>query len=143
VLGNRVGRCPRVRHVGLAGQAGRRVDGHEHELGVGQAVLVARGEMQPARPHVALDELLQPRLVDRDAAVPQDADLALIDVDARHPVSKIGKTGSGNKPDVARPDDADRGHPAYTSNCESLSLLSTRPEQAPPARRKRPESIQV
>src|SRR4051794_3322153 len=99
-----------VRHVGLAGQSRRRVDGHEHELGALQAVLVAGREMEAAGPHVPLDQLFETGLINRDTAAAQYADLSLVDVDAGYRVSQIGKTGSSNKPNVAGPDDANRGH---------------------------------
>jgi hypothetical protein len=40
------------------------------------------GELQPAIRGIALDHLFQIRLMDQDAAIVEDLDLALIDIDS-------------------------------------------------------------
>ena len=50
---------------------------------------------------IALDELLEARLVDRDLALLQARDLGRVDVDAQHLVAGIGEAGAGDEADVA------------------------------------------
>ena len=64
------------------------------------------GEVQAAA--VALDQLGEPRLPDRDAALVQALDLGLVDVDAVDVGAELGESGRGDQADVARADDADR-----------------------------------
>jgi hypothetical protein len=64
------------------------------------------GEVEPLA--VALDELGQARLPDRDPALLQPADLLRVDVDAPDLVAQLGEAGGGDEADVARSDDSDR-----------------------------------
>ena len=57
-------------------------------------------EPQPALLGIAPDELLEPRLVDRDLALLQALDLGGVDVDAQHVVAGIGEAGARDEADV-------------------------------------------
>ena len=65
------------------------------------------GEGQPACAHVAGDQLVEPRLVDRHLAALERRDLAGVLVDADHVVAEIGKAGAGNEADIAGADHRD------------------------------------
>ena len=56
---------------------------------------------------VARDELLEPRLVDRDLAAAQALDLLGVDVDAPDLAAQLGEAGGRHQADVAGADDAD------------------------------------
>ena len=96
-----------VGEVGLARLARRRPDGDEHHLGAPDRVRAGGGEGEPALLHVAADELLEARLVDRDLARAERLDLPLVHVDAADLVPGLGEAGAGDEPDVTRADDRD------------------------------------
>ena len=58
-------------------------------------------EVQPVA--VALDQLREPRLPDRDPALLEALDLGLVDVDAPDVVAELGEAGGGDQADVAVP----------------------------------------
>ncbi len=62
------------------------------------------GEVQAPRGTIALDHLLQPRLVDRDAAVVEDAHLALVHIETHHVVADLREAGPGHQADVTTAD---------------------------------------
>src|SRR5205085_5290533 len=72
---------------------------------VGDGLLDLGREGQAAFLDVALDELLEAGLVDRDLTGFESRDLSLVDIDARDVVSALGKTRTGNQADVAGPND--------------------------------------
>jgi hypothetical protein len=84
----------------------RRADGDEQQPGVLERVREVGGEVQP--PAVALHQLGQAGLPDRDAALLEALDLRLVDVDAPDVVAELGEAGGGDQADVARADDPDR-----------------------------------
>ena len=63
--------------------------------------------VQPLGLDVALDQLGQPRLVDRDLAAVEGVDLLLVDVDAGHVVAALGEAGAGDQADVTGADHGD------------------------------------
>jgi hypothetical protein len=96
-----------VLHVGRAVLVGRRAHADELQRAVRDRGGDVGRELQPARRAVARDDLVQPRLVDRDAALVEDADLARVDVQADHVVAHFGEAGAGDEADVAGADDGD------------------------------------
>jgi len=64
-------------------------------------------ELQPSLGDVAIDDLVQARLVDRDFPLLQRVDFLGIDVDADDIVAEISETCAGNQADVACADDRD------------------------------------
>ncbi len=75
-------------------------------------------KLEPPGAHVAGDQIVQPRLVDRQFAAPQHGDLVGVLVDAGHVVAEIGKAGPGNEPDIAGTDhrDAHQGRAIMVNN---------------------------
>src|SRR4051812_38271211 len=66
-----------------------------------QSLRQVRGERQPALPHVRGNQLLEPRLEDRDLARIQGVDLAGVLVDASHLMAKVGNAGARDEADIA------------------------------------------
>ena len=91
--------------VRVAGVGRRRADGHEQQPGVLERVGDVGREVQAIA--VALDELGEARLPDRDPALLEALDLGLVDVDAPDVVAQLGEAGGGDQADVAGPDDPD------------------------------------
>ena len=58
------------------------------------------GELQASGRHVALDDLLHARLVDRDPAVVEDADLAFVEIEADDVVAHLRQTGTRDEADI-------------------------------------------
>src|SRR5690606_12003578 len=81
----------------------RRADGDEDDLGGAHGAGQLRGERQPLL--VALDQLLETRLVDRHAAAPQHPDLGFQLVHTHDVIARLRETGSDHQADVARTDD--------------------------------------
>ncbi len=65
----------------------------EHRISLGQDGSDVEREVQPTGGHVGFNQLIQPRLEDRDATRQQRVDLVAVLVHARHVVTKIGKAG--------------------------------------------------
>ena len=86
--------------------AHRRADGEEHEVGVSDRRVKLGREADPPHAQIALEQLLQPRLVDRHAALAQLLDPARILVDAGHIPAELGEAGGGDEADIARPNHA-------------------------------------
>ena len=78
-----------------------RADRDEHRLGVGDRGGEIGREGQALLAHVAGDEILQARLVDRHDAPAQRRDLALVEIDADGRVAEVREAGAGDEPDVA------------------------------------------
>ena len=93
--------------------ARRRTDGDEDRLDIGDRRGEIGREGQPALAHVAGDEFLEARLVDRHHALVQSGDLSLIEIDTGDVMPEIRQTGAGHQADVARTDHgyAQRGLP--------------------------------
>src|SRR5690606_31414565 len=64
-----------------------------------------RRESQTALAAVALDDLLEPGLVDRNLPAPEGADLGLVLVDAHHLIAVLGKARADDQPYISRTDD--------------------------------------
>ncbi len=111
-LGDLLARREHGADVGRAVRIGRCA--HGEEVGVGRVVRRCdlRVEVQAARALVALDQIAQSRLVDRDDAVAQLPHAVWIDVDAEHVVAELGQAGAGDEADVADPE-GDETHGAY------------------------------
>ena len=88
----------------------------QYVLQVGRTVLVGRGanrdeldvavrhagcdigrKLQAASGAVACHDLFQARFVNRDAAVVQDVDLVLVDVETEHVVAEFRQAGAGDQ----------------------------------------------
>ncbi len=98
---------PDAAQVGAAVGALRRPDGDEDDLGLGDPRAQVGREGQPAVARVAMDQLGQPRLVDRHLALLQALDLRLDLVDAHHVVAALGQAGALDQSHISRPDDCD------------------------------------
>src|SRR5262249_15300221 len=110
VLGDGAG-CPlHVAQVRLAVLALRRGHGDECKLGARHSLRVGGGEAQPLSAGISLDKLLQARLVEVETIAPKSADLLLVDVDDADLVAKVGETGSGGQPNIARAYHGDAVH---------------------------------
>ena len=97
-----------IGEVGMAvAAAGGCADGDEDGFGVAHGLGQARREGEPAAGMVALDQGLEAGLVDRDPALAEHGDLALVLVDADHVEPELGKAGAGDEPDIARADHRD------------------------------------
>ena len=68
---------------------------------------VLGGEAQAAVGQPLRDQLIEPRLVDRQVATAQSLDARRIDVEADHVVADMRQTGSRDEADVAGADDGD------------------------------------
>ena len=64
-------------------------------------------ELDAAGLGVALDQRIQPGLVDRNLAAVQPLDLAGIDIDTDDMVARIRQTGAGDQADVAGAENRD------------------------------------
>jgi hypothetical protein len=84
-----------------------RADGDEHHIGALDRLRQAGGEGQPLLGAVAAHELLEPGLINRDAAAVQGADLGGILVHANDGVARFREAGSNDEPDVSSSDDGD------------------------------------
>src|SRR5690606_13054667 len=84
--------------------ARRRADRNEHRIGIRQRAGKVERELEPFSRDVALDQLVQSRLEDRNAPLAQRRDLAGILVDAAHVMPEIRKARTRYKADVARAD---------------------------------------
>ncbi len=102
-----LGHRPHVLQIGFAVDARRRADGDEDEFGLAQRLGIVSGEMQPAGGHVAMDDFLQPRLVDRQLAALEAGDPVGVDVEGHNPVAQVGEARPGDQADIADPDDGD------------------------------------
>ena len=81
-------------HVGRADlRQRRRADGDEDRLRPAPGLFQAGCERQPARGLIGERQFAQTRLVDRNAALSQTCDFALVDLDADDLMTKIGQTG--------------------------------------------------
>src|SRR5258708_3317030 len=99
-------RADPVLQVGRAVFARRGSDRDHLQLRVGRALRGIGGEREAPGCHVVAHHLLQARLEDRDLAIPQHADLALVHVEAQHVVADVGEAGAGDEPDISGADDA-------------------------------------
>src|SRR5204862_6079777 len=81
-------------------------------------------EGEAALAEVVHDERLEPRLVDRQLAVLQSADLRRVDVGAEDVVAGLREAGAEHQPDVPRPDDGDL-HPSASGRRGSTWRVST------------------
>jgi hypothetical protein len=111
VLAHLGGGLEQVAQVGRAVGGARRAHGHEDRVAMLGGLGVRGGEAEPAGLGVALDQLVEARLVDRDLTVAQAGDLALVHVGADHVVAVIGEARSGDQSHVPSSDDADFHEP--------------------------------
>jgi len=91
-----------VLQVGRTVLVRRRADRDELEQAMLDAALDIGRKLQAAGLHVALDVVVEPRLVDRHFAVVQALDLVLVDVHAHDVVARLRHAGAGDQADVAR-----------------------------------------
>ena len=85
----------------------RGADGQQYHIGLGDRRGELRRKAQPARGAVGFDELIEPRLVDRDAPLAQRGDLFRVLIDTNHLMAEIGETGAADQPDIAAADNGD------------------------------------
>jgi hypothetical protein len=96
-----------VFQVGRTILVGRRADCDELELAVRHRRVDVGGKAQATRRFVAADHRLQAGFVNGNAAVVENVDLALIEIETEHVVADFGKAGSGDQADIAGTDDGD------------------------------------
>jgi len=103
--GNLLGRGEDVAKDGMAIAAARgRADRDKDRIGARHGRSQIGGEGQSACRHVARDQRIETRLVDRHPPRLQRGDLALVLVDADHLMPEIGKAGTRYQADIARTD---------------------------------------
>jgi hypothetical protein len=94
-----------IDQVGMAvAAAGRGADGNKDEVGLAYRGIVAGGELQPSSGDVALDEIIQARLVDGHYAFFQLGDFFLADIDAGDVGAEFREAGAGDEADIAGAD---------------------------------------
>ena len=107
-LGDLLRRGEDVAEIGMAVAApARRADGDEYRIRPRRGRRQVGAEGEPAGPHVAVDQRLEPGLVDRHLAAPQPLDLGLVLVDAGDLDAELGEAGAGHQPDIAAADHHD------------------------------------
>ena len=104
---------------------GRGAHGDEQHGSVRHGVPRIGRELQPSRLRIALDQFMQPRFVDRDAALAQNANLVLVHVEGDHMVAHLGQAGPGDQADVARSDRCDFHGVSLTSRCDKRLRIAT------------------
>ena len=104
-LGQLVDHRPYSRQVGVARDGRRRADRDIHELRTVDRLCDIGREGQPVT--VPLEELVEPRLVDRHLAPPERLDLLHDDVADGNRVSQLGEACPGYETDVAGAEDGD------------------------------------
>ncbi len=92
--------------VAVAAAHGR-ADGEQNDVGRCAQPPQIVGEEQTLGLHVALDEVVEPRLVDRRAASLEIGKPLRVLVDAGDRPAELGKAGRGDEPDIAGADHAD------------------------------------
>ncbi len=91
--------------IGMAvAAARRRTDRDEHRVGRGHRAGEIGREFEPAGARIVGDQVIEAGLVNRHLAARQSRDLRLVLVDANDLMAEIGKTGAGNKADIAGAD---------------------------------------
>ena len=86
---------------------GRRTHGDEDDVRGSNGRSDVRGEGQPALFLIALDVVVQTRLVDGKDIIPQSVDLLLIHIRADDCIACLGKAAPHNEPDIAGSDHRD------------------------------------
>jgi hypothetical protein len=104
-LGQLVDHRPHGRQVGVARDGRRRADRDVHELRAVDRLGDVGREGQPLA--VPLEELVEPRLVDRHLTAPERVDLLHDDVADRDGVPQLGEARPGDETDVAGAEDGD------------------------------------
>src|SRR5439155_13325786 len=84
---------------------GRRPDRDENRAARADRFRQVGAELQPPLADVAIDDLVEARLVDRDFSLLQRLDFFCVDVDADDIVAEISEACAGNQADVACADD--------------------------------------
>ena len=85
----------------------RRADREEHEIGLRRPSLARSVEnlIRPM-PQIALEQLVEARLVNRHAALVELLDLGRVLVDAGHVPAELGKAGGRDQADITSPNHA-------------------------------------
>ena len=73
----------------------------EHRLGALDRLADTFAEEKALSPNIGRDEIVEPRLEDRDFPTLQGRNLGRILVDARNHVPEVGETGPGNEADIS------------------------------------------
>src|SRR6056297_948034 len=79
-----------------------RADSQINDLRTGNSVRQIGGESQPSRLAVADHQFGQTRFVDRNLTFAEAGNLGLIDINTRHIVAAVSKTGACDQTDIAR-----------------------------------------
>ena len=119
------GGAEHVAQIRRAILVGRRAHGDHLHGAVRDAFLYIGGEAQSTCSGVVSDQLLQSRLVDRNAAGVERRDFLLVEVETDHFVAKIGKTGARYQPHVSAADDGDLHFPFSSVATSELMRAST------------------
>ncbi|MNT05647.1 hypothetical protein D3C72_1402750 [compost metagenome] len=109
-----------------------RAHGNELHVGVLHAGRHVGRKRQAAGGPVALDQLLQARLVDRHPACVKQRDLLLVQVQAEHVVAEFRQAGAGDQADIAATDNCD-----FHSRSSRTGRGSTRDSDQPSASERR------
>jgi hypothetical protein len=114
-----------VGQVRAAVLVGRGADRQEHHVGVLDRFVIAGREQQPARLGVARDQRVEAGFMDRDAAVLEHGDLALVHVQAQHGIADVREAGAGHQADIAGADNRNfhRGLPMRGAHGWPLPLF--------------------
>ncbi len=125
-IGDGLGHRPHVSEVGLAIHAGGGAHSDEGELGIRQRLGVVGGEGETTAPNVALDELLQSRLVDGHDALLEFLDFLFVNVQTDHLVAQVGEACACYQTHVSRSDNTDTAHPLASSLRDCKRIASRR-----------------
>ncbi len=96
-----------VAQVGRAVLIWRGADGDDLEQAVLHALRRIRGEFEAPGVGIALDERIEPGLVDGHLALVQALDLAGVDIDADDVIARLGEAGARDEAHVAGAEDGD------------------------------------
>ena len=96
-----------VREVGRPVLVRGRSDRDEHDVARRDRSRDVRRESQPLVGLVALDEPVEPGLVDRQPVLLQPVDLCRVDVRSDDLVPRLSEAGTDHQPHIPGPDDAD------------------------------------
>ena len=89
------------RQVGRAVLTSSGVDGTEHEVLVDETLLVIARENQPLVSHVAVDHVVQTRLVDGYRTIDEAVDLLAVPVNTGHINTQVGKARAAYQTDIS------------------------------------------
>ena len=105
IAADRLGDAQHVLEIGGAVFVGRRADRDELEQAVLDAFRRVGREVEAPGGEIALEQIVQPRLVDRRLAALEHLHFALVDIHAQHVVADLGEARTRDQADVAGTED--------------------------------------